>query len=80
MTVSEFNFEERAAIYLYCLAKLPISEIVTATDLSTLHVISTLILYSEKLISKLSLFKEAVPYDANDLVPVREMLEFGEDS
>jgi len=74
LTVAEFNFEEQAVIYLHCFVKLPISEIANMTGLSTIHVLSTLILYSKRLKFKLDVLKKAVPYDAVDTVSIKEIL------
>ena len=73
-TAEDFGFEEQQAIYFYSLLDAPISEIADKTGLSQNHVTCVLKLYSERLASKLDLFKRAVPYDANDLLPVSEIL------
>lgn len=75
LTINEFNSEEQAVIYLYCMIKLPISEITDLTELSHLHIISTLLLYSEKLAFKLGIFEKAVPHNINEFVSVGEMFE-----
>lgn len=75
LTIDEFNFEEQSVIYLYCFINLSVSEITALTKLSTLHVVSILSLYSERLASKLRVFKKAVPYDTADTVSVKEMFE-----
>jgi len=73
-TVEDFGFEEQEALYFYCFLNLPISEISKSTGLSHNHVVSVLCLYSERLSTKLSIFKKALPYDANDLLPISEIL------
>ena len=73
-TIEEFNFEEKEAIYLYSILNLPISEIAEITALSRTHVMGVLILYSERLRFKLGVFKKAISYNANDLLPVSEVL------
>lgn len=75
LTINEFNYEEQSVIYLYYLVKLPISEIATFTELTVMHVISTLVLYSEKLAARLSIFKKVLSYDENDMVSIKEMFE-----
>ena len=80
LAINEFNFEEQSAIVLYFFAELPVSEIATLTKLSAFHVISTLVLYTERLAFKVNVFKKAVPYDATDLASVREVLELGVES
>jgi len=77
LTVHEFNAEEQAIIYLYCLIKLPVNEIAELTELSSSHVASILELYFEKLAFKLNVFKKAVHYDTTELVSVGEMFEAG---
>jgi len=72
-TIEAFNVEEQEAICLYCLLDMPISEITEATELSQTHVVSVLILYSERLKFKLGVFKKAMPYNASDLLSISEM-------
>ena len=73
-TIDEFDCEEQAAIYYYCFMDLPVSEIAALTKLSQNHVASALALYSERLEAKLRLFKKAIPFSADDLLPVTEIL------
>ena len=73
-TSAEFGFEEQQALYFYCFLNAPINEISQKVGLSQNHVASVLGLYSERLTNQLDLFKKAVPYDANDLLPVSEVL------
>jgi len=73
-TINGFDFEEKIAVYYYCFLNLPISEIAAVTELSENHVASVLGLYSERLKYKIGVFKKAVPYNANDLLPVSELL------
>jgi len=73
-TINEFNYEERVIIYLYCLVGFPISKIASLTELSSLYIVSALTLFSEKLVFKLTIFKKAVKYDADDLISIGEML------
>jgi len=75
LTIDEFNFEERTVIYLYYFAHLPIDKITDITKLSTPYVVSTLVMYCEKLALKTDIFKKAVPYDDADLISIGEMLE-----
>jgi len=75
LTINDFNFEEQAVIYLYCFIELSIREIVILTELSTLHVVGSLILYSERLGFKVNVFKTAAKCNILDLVPVIEMFE-----
>ena len=73
-TINEFDFEEQAAIYYYCFIGLSVSKIAALTELTPNHVASTLNLYSEKLLLRLDIFKKAIPYDTDDLLPVSELL------
>jgi len=73
-TVERFDFEEQIAIYLYCILELPIDEIAISTELSENHIVSVLTLYVERLSFKLDLFKKAVPYNADELAHISEML------
>jgi len=70
----DFGHEEQQALYFYCFLNKPISEIAEKVGLSQAHVVSVLGLYSERLTSKLDLFKKALPYDADDVLPVSEIL------
>jgi len=79
-TINEFNYEEKKAIYLYCFINLPLAEIAEQTELSVPHVECALTLYSEKLAFKLGVFKKAVPYNADDLLSIEEMLELEKDA
>ncbi|MCL2392644.1 MAG: hypothetical protein FWC66_08605 [Oscillospiraceae bacterium] len=73
-TAEEFGHEEQQALYLYCFLQIPVSEIAEKVDLSQNHVKSVLALYLERLTKKLDLFKKALPYDADDVLPVSEIL------
>jgi len=73
-TVKDFGYEEKQAIYFYCFLNKPIGEIAEKVGLSQAHVVSVLGLYSERLTNKLDLFKKAIPYDPDDLLPVSEIL------
>ena len=73
-TAEEFGYEEQQALYHYCFYKTPIGEIAEKVGLSQNHVKSVLVLYSERLASKLDLFKRAIPYNADDLLSVNEIL------
>ena len=73
--INEFNFEEKTVIYLHCVADLSIKEIAKLTELSIRYVTSTLILYSERLMFLLSVFKEAVYFDPSDIISMREVFE-----
>jgi len=75
LTVDEFNYEEKIIIYLYCLAELDIGEISSLAEVPRWYVMSTLVLYYERLSFKLNVFKKAVSYDVTDLVSIREMFE-----
>jgi hypothetical protein len=70
----DFGHEEQQALYFYCFLDVPIDEIAEKVGLSQSHVASVLVLYSERLTDKLNLFKRAILYDANDLLPVSEIL------
>jgi len=73
-TIDEFDFEEKEAIYFYCILDLPISEIAKIIGISQNHVASALGLYSERLNFKLDVFKKAISYDTNDVLHVSEVL------
>ena len=73
-TAEDFGFEEQLALYFYCSLDAPIKEIAEKVGLSQNHIASVLGLYSERLTSKINLFKKALPYDADDMMPVSEML------
>ncbi|MCL2391957.1 MAG: hypothetical protein FWC66_05025 [Oscillospiraceae bacterium] len=73
-TAEDFGYEEQQALYFYCFLNKPISEIAEKIGLSQSHVVSVLRLYSERLTNKLNLFKKALPYDADDVLPVSEIL------
>ena len=73
-TIEEFDFEEKIAVYFYCFLDLPINEIAELTELSQSRVASVLGLYSERLKFKLGVFKKAISYDVNDMLPVSELL------
>jgi len=75
LTINEFNYEEKMIIFLYCFVKLPINEIAALTKLTPFRVVSTLVLYSERLEFKLDVFKKAVPYDTTNLISVGEMFD-----
>jgi len=74
-TINEFDFEEQDVIHLYGVVKLPVREIITLTNFTPSRVISILTLYSERLASKLSVFRKAIPYGTADSVSVAEILE-----
>ena len=74
-TIKEFNYEEQAAIYLYYAQDTPLYQISTITHLPYAHIKSTVVLYSMRLSSKLSIFKKAVEYDRAQQVSIGEMLE-----
>jgi len=73
-TAEEFGHEEQLALYFFCYLNASISEISEKTGLSQNHVASVLGLYSERLTNQLNLFKRAMPYDADDVLPVSEIL------
>ena len=71
---NDFEFEERQALYFYCFLGAPINEIAEKVGLSQKHVVNVLGLYAERLTNKLDLFQKSLPYDANDSLPVSEIL------
>lgn len=73
-TLQEFNFEEQAAIFLYCVIDLPIKEISEKIELSILYVTSTLVLFSEKLSFKLGVFEGAVS-NVGSKVSIKELFQ-----
>ena len=72
--INDFDYEEKVAIYFYCFENLSICEIADLTKLSQNHVASVLNLYGEKLTSKVHFFKQVIPHNANELLPVSEIL------
>ncbi|MCL1788540.1 MAG: hypothetical protein FWG38_11185 [Defluviitaleaceae bacterium] len=74
-TASEFNYEEKRAIFLYCVVKLSIDEIATHVELPIPHVVSALVLYAQRLNFKLDVFKKAVPYDKAKQLSVMDLFE-----
>lgn len=73
--VNDFSFEEKQVIYYYFAMETPTaSEVTRVTELSTNHVDSVLNLYIERLNSKIDFFKKIIDYNADELVPVSELL------
>ena len=72
-TIEDFNFEEKATIYLYCIIDMPVEEITKMTSLSEIHVLSTLIMYFERLTFKLKVFEKALG-ESSDKISVGELL------
>jgi len=73
-TVEDFSHEEQQAIYLYHYMELSCPSIARILELTEQHVISALGLYTERLASKLELFKKVQPYDDADMLHVRDIL------
>jgi len=73
-TIEEFENEEKQAIYFYYHLKLPLRAIACNLALSKMHIISTLGLYTERLASKIDLFKKALPYNADDTIQICDIL------
>jgi len=73
-TINDFSYEEKNAIYAYCIAEKSISEIADFTELTHNHVLSTLNLYSEKLSALLVFLQKTIPYDTKELVSVGQLL------
>jgi len=72
--ISDFQHEERQAIYYCSVLDTTIEDVAVKIELSPFHVASTLGLYSERLEAKLRFFKKIMVYDENDLLPVSELL------
>ena len=72
--INDFHYEEKQAIYYFCVLDVTIEDVAEKIELSPNHVASTLGLYSERLESKLCFFRKIMPYDENDLLPIGEML------
>jgi len=73
--IDEFSFEEKQAIYFYfSMSPVGLDDVAYAAELSQNHTVSVLNLYSERLMSKLDFFKQIVPYEPDDLLPVVELL------
>ena len=73
--INDFSFEEKQAIYFYfTMSSVGIDDVAYAAELSQNHTVSVLNLYSERLMSKLDFFKQIVPYEPDDLLPVVELL------
>ena len=73
-TIEDFDYEEQQAIYFFCFMGLPTKAISKAVKLTETHVVSVIGLYAERLASKLCLFKKALPYNADDMLQVSEIL------
>ncbi|MCL2353161.1 MAG: hypothetical protein FWC69_00860 [Defluviitaleaceae bacterium] len=72
--LNDFNYEEKQAIYFYCILDVSISDVAKAVQLSKEYVIIVLNLYLEKLNIKLSFFKSFMYYEEEDFLLIDEML------
>ena len=73
--INDFSFEEKQAIYYYfAMSPVAIDDVAKVAQLSQNHTVSTLNLYSERLVLKLDFFKKIADYDSDDLLPVVELL------
>jgi len=72
--ITDFEHEEKQAIYYYSVLDATIDEIAKSIELSPAHVASALGLYSERLASKLKFFKKIMPYNEGDLLSISEIL------
>ncbi|MCL2363362.1 MAG: hypothetical protein FWC71_01725 [Defluviitaleaceae bacterium] len=73
-TVEDFSCDEQQAIYLYHHLEMSTPTIARILDLTEQHVTSALVLYTERLASKLELFKRVQPHDDDDMLHVRDIL------
>jgi len=73
-TVNEFGHEEQCAIYYHHFMNLPLWSIARTVQLSEGHVVSAINLFAARLDEKLDFFKKVQPHDANDVLPVRDIL------
>lgn len=73
-TIEGFGREEQQAIGCFYYLDLPIEEISKLTELTENHISSVVGLYSERLESKINLFKKCVPYDADDMLQINDIL------
>jgi len=74
-SVDEFNFEEQNVIFLYCFVGLTVCEIVNIEELSIAYVASVLVLYSERLRFKLTIFQKAIDCSKSTLAPIEELFD-----
>ncbi|MCL2373398.1 MAG: hypothetical protein FWC78_08380 [Defluviitaleaceae bacterium] len=72
--ISNFGHEEQQAIGYFYYLNLSVTEIAAATKLTENHVISVIILYAERLETKLDLFKKTLKHDPSDVLQVRDIL------
>ena len=73
-TIDDFGYEEQQAIHSFYITSLPIEEISKVVELSENHVLSVIVLYAERLTSKLDIFKKVLPYNVDDMLQVSEIL------
>lgn len=77
-TIEYFDREEQQAIGCFYYSDLSINDISKVTELSENHILSVINLYSERLEARINVFKKCVPYDANDMLQISDIL-FQED-
>jgi len=77
-TLNEFNFEERTILYLYLVLYRMVEEIVDLTGRDKNYISGTIILFSEKLIQKVEIFKKALTYNNRDQLSIEEFFQLKE--
>lgn len=73
--ITEFNYEEQNAIYLFCLEEIPIKKIEVLTGMTKRRIESTLMLYAERLAIKLEIFCKAIDCKGDDMLSAGCLLE-----
>lgn len=77
-TLSEFNFEERTILYLYLALYRMIEEIESLTGRDRNYITGVIILFSEKLIQKVEIFKRALTYNNRVQLSMEEFFQLEE--
>lgn len=73
-TIECFDREEQQAIGCFYYSDLPIEEISKLTELTENHILNVIGLYSERLESRINVFKKCMPYDATDMLQISDIL------
>ena len=75
-TFSDFYFEERAAIFMYCYVDMTVREIASLIERPTDYVTATLQVYAHRLAFKVDVFEQTLKEGADDKVPVKALFEY----
>jgi len=73
-TIEYFDREEQQAIGYFYLSDLSVNDISKMTELTENHILNAMGLYSERLEAKIKVFKKCIPYDAQDMLHVSDIL------